>query len=336
MRSQQFYFSGGGLASLAAACCLVWECGHPGDSIHILEGPHPFPITDERTDLLGISLPGTDIAIQRHLRARLLQYGAHFLPGWAAVRLDFEESDEITVTAIHCATPERSSYMFQLHEGDLCFISLGDPLENAALGGVRTPPPFWQGMPPSVQLWERLARRSSCFGEPAYCLRQSETLGRVLFSAAFGGRTASLFRLLSRRNGTVVPADSPWRLAVRLEETPSGGAVLRGCGLAPTSGGRYVKKPMWHCSGSEILTELLCELRIGRKSAGSLTDLENVVVCAAPWLGMAFLPWSSTPPAIPESSANLAFLGPFSGTAPGAAACVRAACTAARTLSGKL
>jgi oleate hydratase len=88
--------------------------------------------------------------------------------------------------------------------------------------------------------------------------------------------------------------------------------VVWGYGLAVDKPGNFVKKPMYACSGREIMTEILGHLRI-EAEAKRILDTSICIPCMMPFITSQFLrrEKGDRPDVVPAGTTNLAFIGRF-------------------------
>ncbi len=96
-------------------------------------------------------------------------------------RLDFEESDKITVTAIHYTKDGKTDEYIQLFEGDICIVTNGCMTDNAAIGDLKTKAPMIKEKPMSGELWTKISKKKNGLGNPKPSLEnQKKLIGKVL------------------------------------------------------------------------------------------------------------------------------------------------------------
>src|SRR6202041_94491 len=85
-----------------------------------------------------------------------------------------------------------------------------------------------------------------------------------------------------------------------------------GYGLYPERKGNYIQKPMYECTGREILTELLQHLRF-EKTVAAIMKTSICIPCNMPYVNNIWLPRRSgdRPPVVPEGVTNLGLLGQY-------------------------
>jgi len=135
----------------------------------------------------------------------------------------------------------------------------------------------------------------------------------------------ALLRIVAERTGNVPGEgglitfpESGWLMSMVIPHQPhfigqpDDAAVFWGYGLAVDKPGDFVAKPMSACTGREIMTELLGQLRI-KDEAASILATSTCIPCMMPFITSQFLrrEHGDRPPVIPEGSRNLAFTGQF-------------------------
>ncbi|KAL4733078.1 streptococcal 67 kDa myosin-cross-reactive antigen like family-domain-containing protein [Aspergillus similis] len=115
--------------------------------------------------------------------------------------------------------------------------------------------------------------------------------------------------------------DTPWLVTLRVPtqpvfpDQPAGIQVAYGYALAPEKEGMYVPKPMLHCSGREILTEILGHLHVPPDHPCHETILNSAITipCIQPRGTATLLPreLKDRPSVIPQGISNMACIGAF-------------------------
>ncbi|GCB21941.1 oleate hydratase [Aspergillus awamori] len=111
-------------------------------------------------------------------------------------------------------------------------------------------------------------------------------------------------------------SDSNWGLSISVprqpvcSDQPSSVDVFWGYGLHPEKTGNFVHKPMCHCSGKEILTEVLSQLGMPVDDilANSITNPVLMPMATAPLMPRRH---DYRPEVIPPQSRNLALVGQY-------------------------
>lgn len=255
------------------------------------------------------------------LRKYLDQHEVDFDLRCTVTDLDFKESDDITVTAIHYIR-EGVKGMIDVREGDRVIVTNGSMTDGYSLGSMNEPPEP-KGKGSSWKLWDTIAAKKPGLGNPASF--DEDIDGSKWESFTVTCHDSRFFDLMEKftRNkagsGALVTfKDSSWFMSIVLAyqphfiNQPENIQVFWGYGLYPDNVGDYVKKRMSDCTGEEILTELLHHLNF-ESDRETIIESANCIPCMMPFITSQFMPRAigDRPPVIPEKSTNMAFVGQF-------------------------
>jgi oleate hydratase len=258
------------------------------------------------------------------LKAFLDQHGVDFNIKCTVTDLDFEESEDITVTAIHYTTDGKTDEYFQLHEGDICIVTNGCMTDNARLGNFKTPAPMVTEKPMSGELWTKIAAKKKGLGNPKPFFGNPEETNWESFTVTMRGN--KLLKKIEEFSGNVPGSgalmtfkDSSWLMSIVVAAQPhfkgqtKDETIFWGYGLYTDKMGDYVKKPMRDCTGEEILTELLHHLHFENEQDEIMEDVINVIPCMMPYIISMFQPRAMTdrPQVVPQGSTNFAMISQF-------------------------
>ena len=250
-------------------------------------------------------------------------FGVDFSLKCTVTDLDFEEDNDITVTAIHCQD-ENGEGIIQLHEGDLCFVTNGCMTDNATLGDYNTPAPFQANCPMSGDLWGKIAAKKSGLGNPKPFFEKANQTNWESFTVTLKGNM--LLKMIERYSKNIPGSgalmtfrDSNWLMSIVVAAQPHFTAqskdetIFWGYGLYTDKKGNYVPKAMRDCTGEEMLTELLYHLHFDGQMEEIKKDVINVIPCMMPYIDSQFQPrkMSDRPKVVPNGSTNLAFISQF-------------------------
>lgn len=237
--------------------------------------------------------------------------------------LDFEETEDITVTAIHYRN-EKGDGMIQLYEGDLCMVTNGCMTDCAALGDYETPAPYLPKHPVSGELWAKIAAKKPGLGNPKPFFGNAEETNWESFTVTLNGnkllkKIESYSRNVPGSGALMTFKDSSWRMSIvvaaqpHFKNQPSAQTIFWGYGLFTDKPGDYVNKPMRDCTGKEIMMELLHQLHMEEEAEEILRDVVNVIPCMMPYIDAQFQPraMADRPKVVPPNSANLAMISQF-------------------------
>ena len=232
-------------------------------------------------------------------------------PGRITVnRLDYERDGAATSIAVG---PE-----------DLVLVTTGSEAADLSVGSMTgAPPPQSRGR--SYTLWKRLAAGRTDFGRPDVffdAARIADTRW-VTFTITTTGpefikHLSTLTSSEPGSGGLVTLKDSPWMLSLsvlhhpEVIDQPPGTNLLWGYGLYPEHEGEFVPKRMAACTGAEILTELLRQLRFD-KQFDAIMAASICIPCDLPYVNNVWMPRTRAdrPRPVPEGSTNLGLLGQY-------------------------
>lgn len=178
---------------------------------------------------------------------------------------------------------------------------------------------------PSFELWKKIANGRPEFGDPdVFCSRPNESMW-MSFTVTINNNP-KLFEYIQRftRNhpggGALVTfKDSAWRLSFvvarqpHFKNQPMDTQIFWGYALNMFVDGDYVKKPMYKCTGREIMTELMGQLHIPKRDQA---EMMRGVICRTsimPYITSQFQPRKigDRPLVIPQGYENFAFISQF-------------------------
>jgi oleate hydratase len=208
---------------------------------------------------------------------------------------------------------------------DIVLVTTGSQAADMSPGKMDEPP----GPPPhpgqSWALWKKLAEKDKRFGNPDAFFGDPRIPDSrwVTFTVTTTGKEyldeiTNLTRSGTGSGGLLTLQDSSWIISLSIFEQPEvlsqppGTSVWWGYGLYPERKGNYVQKPMYECTGREILTELLAHLRFDKTAAATMTN-SICIPCNMPYVNNIWLPRKSgdRPPVVPEGVTNLGLLGQY-------------------------
>lgn len=258
------------------------------------------------------------------LKSYLDQHNVDFSLKCTVTDLDFEESDDITVTAIHYKDEEQEDGILGLHEGDLCIVTNGCMTDSATLGNLHSPAPFAPENPVSGTLWKNISRKQTGLGNPAPFFEHPEETNWESFTVTCrGNKLLKQIETLSRNvpgSGALMTfKDSSWRMSIVVAaqphfiNQPDNQTIFWGYGLYTNNIGDFIKKPMRDCTGEEMLLELLYHLHFQNQKDEIMSDVVNVIPCMMPYIDSQFQPraMEDRPQVVPDRSTNLALISQF-------------------------
>jgi oleate hydratase len=208
---------------------------------------------------------------------------------------------------------------------EIVLVTTGSQAADMSPGKMDEPP----GLPPhpgqSWALWKTLAEKHKGFGNPDAFFGEALIIDSrwVTFTVTTTG-TEFLDEIINLTHsgtgsgGLLTLQDSNWVISLSIFEQPEvleqppGTSVWWGYGLRPERNGNYIQKPMYECTGREILTEMLQHLRF-EKTAAAIMKNSICIPCNMPYVNNIWLPRKSgdRPPVVPEGVTNLGLLGQY-------------------------
>ena len=209
---------------------------------------------------------------------------------------------------------------------DILLVTSGSQIAGVSAGTMNTPPPPPSlGGGPLVALWRELARQGANFGDPdvffdpsgpadsrwvTFTVTTGSTVFLDLMTALTGAPTGT--------GGLVTLRDSGWLLSLTIfhqpevTNQPSDTYVWWGYGLHPEREGDYVKKPMYACTGAEILQEVVKQLKFDVHLDEILAS-SKCIPCVMPHVNNIWTPRRRTdrPQVAPKGATNLGLIGQY-------------------------
>ena len=178
---------------------------------------------------------------------------------------------------------------------------------------------------PSFELWRKIANGRPEFGDPdVFCGRPDESMW-MSFTVTINNnpRLINYIQRFSRNHpgggGLMTFKDSAWRLSIvvarqpHFKNQPMDTEIFWGYSLNMFVDGDYIKKPMYKCTGREIMTELMGHLHIPKAEQ---SEMMRGVICRTsimPYITSQFQPRrpGDRPNVIPVGYENFAFVSQF-------------------------
>ncbi len=207
---------------------------------------------------------------------------------------------------------------------DLVLVTTGSQNADMAAGSPTTAP-----NPPSTDrtwaLWQRVAQGRTDFGNPGTFFGPDRITDSrwIIFTVTdtgteFVSQMCALTSSEEGRGGLVTLKDSNWVLTLsifhqpEIKAQPAGTSLWWGYGLHPERPGNFVKKPMYRCTGKEVLEETLQHLPF-RNKMDEIMATSICIPCDTPYVNNIWLPRKSgdRPPPVPQGSTNLGLIGQY-------------------------
>ena len=207
---------------------------------------------------------------------------------------------------------------------DIVLVTTGSQAADISTGSMKAAPPPPPHPGRSWALWKRLAAAHEGFGNPAAFFGADRVADSrwVTFTITTTGKEildemTALTRSGPGSGGLLTLKDSNWVISLSIFdqpevlEQPPGVSVLWGYGLYPERKGNWFEKPMYECTGEEILKELLQHLRF--KTSDAIIQSSICVPCNLPYVNNIWLPRKrgDRPPVVPEGATNLGLMGQY-------------------------
>jgi oleate hydratase len=257
----------------------------------------------------------------------LKSLGVEFIMGTRVVDVDFRPTtDEKTITMLHC-TQQGVAKDIPIRRNDFTFISIGSKVSDVKIGTMYKAPVTVQLDHPkdgAFLLWQKLAAKQPEMGNPLKFTASPDHSEFVIWSCTTKGKVWDRLALdltgnkrMGEQHEIVFP-DSPWRNIFHVpwqplvpNQSPDTTIIMGMCEHCGNKG-EFVKKPMWACTGEEILTEF--SYAFGwEKELPEIIKNSEMTVYYEPYVTSMFLPRNrfDRPKVVPNRSTNLAFIGEY-------------------------
>ena len=263
-------------------------------------------------------------AIIKPIQRWLVEKGVKIVTGCAVTDIDLDASCN-TVLGIR-ARLDGKDITIPVAETDLVFITNGSLTQNSTFGDNTTVALVDRstGDRGVFTLWEKLAKKHEKFGHPEKFISDIDRTKWISFFPTIKGYPQFIQKLEgltgspAGTGGAVSIKDSAWEIGFILHHKPfypdqvDDEEVFWGNGLSGENIGDYIKKPMFECTGDEIMTEFLYHLGL-LDVKDELLAHTYVSTCMMPYINSEFMPRKVTdrPLGVPEGCTNLAFIGQF-------------------------
>ena len=252
----------------------------------------------------------------------------NFLKGALVSDIAFTESPG-RMTA-HRLDYERdgTSISVDIAANDIVLVTTGSQAADLSAGTMDTPPGPPRNPGRSWALWKKLAAKHKGFGNPDAFFGDDRIADSrwVTFTVTTTGpefldEITGLTHSGPGSGGLLTLKDSSWVISLSIFEQPEvlsqppGTFVWWGYGLLPEKPGELYPKPMYQCTGEEILRELLHHLglRTGEAKTEEIVRTSICIPCNMPYVNNIWLPRTrgDRPPVVPEGVTNLGLLGQY-------------------------
>jgi oleate hydratase len=293
----------------------------------------------------GVDADGNMLAGSVDFRANTVVKAVNFAPDRSGIGNGRGiRAESITFApAAGSASLDGAEQTITLGERDYLFVTLGSQVANMSVGSMDLRPPTVNAPEKAWALWTQIRDNAASlgrhdFGDPKPFfdpeVDQEEPRDPVLATwvtftvtsnkPTFLDRLSRLTENKPWQQAVVTLADSPWLLSVAPFPKPHflaqpediwawwGFSLCHDKPENPNQPGKYIKRKVTDCSGSEILVETI-------KQFGFDSDLDDIlgssvcIPCLLPHVGSVWLKrkQASRPKVVPDGARNFAFLGQF-------------------------
>ena len=266
-------------------------------------------------------------SIVKPIVAWLRAHGVKILLGARVVDINFSQVRDGTYVAdkiVYMRDGKKRSVA--IAPADIVLFTNGCMTDNSNEAGTDTVARYIKDdTAPSFELWRKIAGGRPEFGDPdVFCGRVDESMW-MSFTTTIN-KNPRLLDYIQRFShnypggGALMTfKDSAWRLSIvvarqpHFKKQPMDTQIFWGYSLNMFVDGDYVKKPMYKCTGREIMTELMGHLQIPRQNQ---SDMMRGVICRTsimPYITSQFQPRrpGDRPNVIPNGYENFAFVSQF-------------------------
>jgi oleate hydratase len=247
-----------------------------------------------------------------------------FVKGAFVSDIEFAASSGgMTVNRLKCERGDVARWV-DVTSDDLVFVTTGSQAADLSAGTMDAPPPSPPHPGRSWALWKTLAEKHKGFGNPDVFFGTPRIADSrwVTFTVTTTGKQfldeiTNLTHSGAGTGGLLTLKDSPWVISLSIFDQPEvlsqppGTSVWWGYGLFPEKTGKFVNKPMYQCTGREILSELLQHLNFATST--EIMQSSICIPCNMPYVNNIWLPRKrgDRPPVVPEGVTNLGLLGQY-------------------------
>ncbi|KAL2814018.1 streptococcal 67 kDa myosin-cross-reactive antigen like protein [Aspergillus granulosus] len=232
----------------------------------------------------------------------------------------------LVASRINLLAEHGTSVTISVRPTDIVIASLGPSSSPSVLGSHHRSPASELRVADGENgdawaLWNQLASENQQFGNPANFNSRLSESKLVTFTITL--RSPVFIELYTRLTnnepgaGTFTTvADCAWHLTINVPrqpvfpDQPQNIQVIWGYGVSPERNGDYISKPMYACSGEEIMAELLAHLQF---PAAAILPTTTLIPCIMPYATSSLLTRrpGDRPSIIPNNVGNMALVGQF-------------------------
>lgn len=260
------------------------------------------------------------------LQKYLADNGVNFIADTTVTDMEFENVVNKKSVRELRIIQDGEEQLVEVGKEDLVFFTNGSMTQNSTRGSMTEAPVMNKDTEKRgcFTLWEKIAAKSNDFGRPEKFVCSPEKSNFVSVTVTVKDYP-KFFKYLEEKTGNPTGkggattfVHSPWfitygaALQPICPDQPDNVQVLWFYGLHSNEKGEYIKKPMNECNGEEAFREFLYH-------CGLESEMDEIVAhsisipTVMPYITSQFMPRKTTdrPEIIPQSSANLAFIGQF-------------------------
>lgn len=237
-----------------------------------------------------------------------------------------DDDNNLLVTSINLQSAQGSEICFSVQPDDIVIASLDPAVPEPTLGSNTSAPAHFDKLFTDLtnqtwSLWHELSRKIPNLGNPSNFsarLGESElvTFTVTLTNSPFLRLYTELTHNQPGSGAFVTLANSNWCLTINIPEQPvfydqpDGVHLFWGYGLNFHADGNFIQKPMYECSGAEIMTELLSHLKF---PLDDILNTSTTIPSFAPYATAAMLTRNlgDRPEIKPKGTSNFAVVGQF-------------------------
>jgi oleate hydratase len=263
-------------------------------------------------------------AIIKPIKLWLLDKGIHICTNSSIIAIELDKQCN-TAQGIH-VEQNGINIDVTLAESDLLFITNGSMTQNCTYGDNTTVAAIDRSTEDRgvFTLWEKLAKKHEKFGHPEKFISDIDKTKWISIFPTIKGYPQFINRLeeltgsKAGTGGAVSIKDSAWELGFILHHKPffpdqaEDEEVFWINGLSGENIGNYIKKPMFECTGNEMMTELLYHLDL-LDMKDDLLKHTHISTCMMPYINSQFMPRKviDRPLVVPEGCTNIGFIGQY-------------------------
>lgn len=238
------------------------------------------------------------------------------------IELNAENTEATGLTFMHNGKEEN----IKLSTDDLVFVTNGSMTQNSTFGdndkvASINDDTMNRGC---FTLWERLASKDEKFGHPEKFISDIDKTQWISFFPTitdYPQFMKAIEKMTDNKfgnSGIITIKDSGWLMSIIphhkpfFPNQPDNVEVFWVYGLFGENLGNYIKKPMYQCTGNEMMTELLYHLGLIDMTEEILSH-SYISTCMMPYITSQFMPRKvgDRPHVIPHDCKNLAFIGQY-------------------------